>query len=249
MTQTAFQAPLLDPGLPIPEGLTDGLGSPAGRRYDVYRNNIAVSLREALATGFPACARLIGEENFAHVAGVYLRAHPPASPMMMTYGGAFAGFLAAFKPLSHLGYLPDVARLELALRQSYHAADHTPIDPSDLQNMQETTLFGSHLTLAPSVRLIRSRWPVVQVYDFTMSRGQPKPSPIAQDALIVRPGFTPRIHALPPGGGAFVSALMQGQPFGAAMEAAGDAFELPATLTLLLTEGAVTDLSCEDSVP
>ena len=249
MSQAAFHTALLDPARPVPEGLTNGTGRPAGRRYDVYRNNVAVSLREALAAGFPACARLIGEENFAHVAGLFLRAHPPASPLMMTYGHGFPEFLEGFEPLAHIGYLPDVARLELALRQSYHAADRAPIDPSALQNMHETTLFGARLTLAPAVRLIRSRWPVVQVYDFTMSPGQPKPTPVAQDALIARPGFTPRDHALPPGGGAFVDALMRGQPFGAAMAAAGDAFDLSATLTLLLTEGAITDLICEESVP
>ena len=52
-----------------------------------------------------------------------LRAHPPKSRLMMLYGDAFAGFLASFPPVAHLGYLPDVARLEQALRESCHATD------------------------------------------------------------------------------------------------------------------------------
>ena len=44
-------------------GVSAGAGRPAGRRYAVYLNNVAVSLTEALATGFPAVAALLGEES------------------------------------------------------------------------------------------------------------------------------------------------------------------------------------------
>ena len=44
-------------------------------------------------------------------AGIFLRQHPPSSPLMMFYGEAFPEFLAGMQQLSHLGYLPDVARL------------------------------------------------------------------------------------------------------------------------------------------
>lgn len=35
-----------------------------GRRFDVYRNNVASSLTDALEVGFSAIAKLVGQRNF-----------------------------------------------------------------------------------------------------------------------------------------------------------------------------------------
>ncbi len=118
-----FAAALLDPDLAVPSGLVDPSGRPAGKRFDVYRNNVVASLSSALADGFPAVHALVGAEFFSAMAGVYVRVHPPNNPRMMYFGAQMPAFLEGFGPVAHLAYLPDVARLELALRASYHAAD------------------------------------------------------------------------------------------------------------------------------
>ncbi len=175
--QAMFRRAMLAPDQPVPEGLTDGVGRPAGRRFAVYRNNVAVSLTEALETGFPAIRGLIGEENFKKVAGLYLRAHTPASPLMMQYGADFPQFLSDFQPLSHIGYLADVAQLELALRQSYHAADAAPLDAARLDGLPPERLFAARFTLAPALRLIRSPWPLHAIWAYATQPGAPKPHP------------------------------------------------------------------------
>jgi hypothetical protein len=129
MSQQEFRTALLDPEHPVPSGLTDPQGRPAGRRFNVYRNNVSVSLTEALRQAFPVVQKLVGEEFFTAMAQEHLRAHPPASPLMMFYGEAMPAFLSAFPPVAHLPYLADVARLELALRASYHAPDAVPSQP------------------------------------------------------------------------------------------------------------------------
>ena len=48
-TQTAFAAALLDPDLPPPDRLIAWNGSDPARRFAVYRNNVVVSLVDALA--------------------------------------------------------------------------------------------------------------------------------------------------------------------------------------------------------
>ncbi|SEO62766.1 Putative DNA-binding domain-containing protein [Salinihabitans flavidus] len=244
--QGSFRAALLDPERPVPGGLRDGAGRPAGRRFAVYRNNVAVSLTDALETGFPVVARLLGPTNFRSVAGAYLRQYPPRSPMMMTYGADFPGFLQGFEPLAHLGYLSDVAALEYALRESYHAADAGPIAPDALAAIPSDALAETRLTLAPALRLLRSRWPVHDIWAYNTYKDRPKPRTVAQDVLVTRPDYDPAPHLLPPGGAAFIDALQSGRPLGAAVEAATQAqadFDPAPVLTLLLTERAIVSLS------
>ena len=69
--QDAFRAALLDPSLVAPEGLTDGQGRPAGRRFDVYRNNVSVALADALETAFPAPVSVITIFNEAALPLLY----------------------------------------------------------------------------------------------------------------------------------------------------------------------------------
>ncbi|WP_244641005.1 HvfC/BufC N-terminal domain-containing protein [Allosediminivita pacifica] len=231
-SERAFRARLAS-GSGVPPGLTDGAGRPAGRRFDVYRNNVAVGLREALESGFPAVARLLGPANFDGLARAFLQEHHPAAPVMQRYGAGFPEFLATRLPPGRLGYLPDVARLELALRHAYHAADATPIGPETLAGLHEDTC----LSLVPAAALLRSAWPVFSVYRFAMQPGSPRPAARAEDVLITRPGFDPDAHLLPPGGAAMVAAFAESAPLGAAIAAAdADAAE---TLTLLLREGAL----------
>jgi hypothetical protein len=238
MSQAGFVEALLDPGLPVPAGLVDPSGGPAGRRFDVYRNNVAGGLTRALETGFPAVRQLVGEAFFAAMAGVFLRAHPPRDRVLMLYGGEFPGFLAGFPPVAHLGYLPDVARLEQALRESYHAADHRP---ADFSGLSPDDLLGRRLGLAPSLRLIRSRWPVHGIWA-AHGGGGGVPQMRAEDVVVLRAGFDPMPHLLPTGGGAFVAALLAGQSLGAAIDAAGPGFDAGAALGLLLAQGAVAEV-------
>ena len=243
--QAQFRAALLDAAMPVPEGLVDGRGAPAGRRYSVYRNNVAVSLTEALIKGFPVVTRLLGEVNMKGLAGLYLRQHPPTSPILMFYGDSFPDFVATLPQLEHLGYLPDVARIDLALRQSYHAADADPIDPAALAALPPDALVAARFTLAPALRLIRSRWPIHAIWRFNTEDGAPRPEPGGQDVVILRPGFDPEPHLLPPGGAACIAVLRDGGTLGDAHEAAtaeAPGFDLAPILSLLLAGGAITSL-------
>lgn len=242
MSQTAFAAALLDPEACVPAGIVDHEGRPAPKRFSVYRNNVASSLTRALEAAFPTVRKLVGDEFFAAMAVVFLRAHPPRSRMLMLYGAEFPAFLEAFPPVANLGYLPDVARLDQAMRESYHAADSRALDEAAFQRLIGADLAGLRLSLAPSLRLVRSAWPIVSIW-LANAEGGPSPRPVAEDALILRPEFDPRPRCLPPGGGAFVAGLMAGETLGAAVERAGPDLDLPAVLGLLIAGQAITGVS------
>jgi hypothetical protein len=241
---------LMDPDRPVPQGLQDGQGRPAGRRFNVYRNNITVSLVEALTQGFPATVKLLGAAYFTAIARVFVQDNPPQSRLMMQYGAGFPAFLETVPALAPFGYVGDVARLELALRRSYHAADATPLDPAILAAIAPDDLPATRFSLAPALILIRSRWPLHAIWAFNMIPGSPAPQPQAQpqDVLITRPGFDPEPHALPTGGADFIAALMQGATLGAAHDAgasAHDTFDPAPILGLLIAGHAITGLIYE----
>ena len=245
VSQTSFTDAIFDSTAPRPAGLSDGQGQAAGRRFDVYRNNVMASLIEALQAAFPVIEQLVGEANFKVLAGDFVRAHPPSSPLMVFYGAELPIFLKSYDPVSSIRYLPDVARLETAMRESYHAGDAVPADPAVFGRLSPEALMAARLTLVPSARLVRSAWPIHAIWRLNREDGAPKPEMAPQDVLIVRPDLDPQPLLLPPGGGAFVARLLARDTLSGALEAAvqevGD-FDLTQTLTLLISNAAILDI-------
>ena len=246
LKQSEFVKAIFDAEMPVPEGLCNPEGASAGKRFSVYRNNVAVSLTEALEVTFPVIRTLVGDAFFKAMAGVFLRQHAPNSPMLMFYGTEMPAFLEGFQPVAHLGYLPDVARIELALCRSYHAADTPPIDPKTLQDIAPDALLASRLQLAPSVHLIRSRWPAASLVHANSNTGGAQPKMQPEDVLVTCPEFDTEIIKLPAGGGAFIGAVLKGATLGEALKiasiASGD-FDFASVLGLLLTGRAIIKIT------
>lgn len=240
VSQTTFRRAVLNPDMQAPDGLIGPAGDSAGKRFDVYRNNVAVSLTEALITAFPVIYKLVGDEFFRAMAGVYLRQHPPTSPVMMHFGQDMPGFLRGFGPVKHLGYLPDMARLELAIRAAYHSADSDPISTETLGAVSPAQMSALRFELAPTVRIIESRWPLHAIWDANMRPDAPAPGKSAQHVLVTRPNFDPIADALTPDASRFVQALGAGKTLGLAIAAAPQGFDPSPILGLLLSRHALT---------
>lgn len=242
VTQTQFKDGLLDPMLPAPDGLSNPDGTQASKRYDVYRNNVAASLTEALESAFPIIRKLVGDEFFRAMAGVYLRKHPPNSPLMMFYGDRMPVFLQRFEPVGQLPYLPDIARLELAMRHAYHAADVAPISGDQLAAIPPDTLMATRFSLAPAIHILTSEHPIHGIYAANTQPAAPTPPHGAQSVLITRPAFDPISHLITEQTARFVEGLQNDQPLGVATSLAGTGLDLGAVLGLLLSQNAITEL-------
>src|ERR1700721_3792633 len=83
-----FSPALLHPQSETPTIVAGPLHKAAVKRYNVYRNNVTVSLIDALAAIFPATQRITGVEFFRAMARFHIRETPPKSPLLFEYGRA-----------------------------------------------------------------------------------------------------------------------------------------------------------------
>src|ERR1700754_4381318 len=128
----AFAAALLDPSLEAPGSVAATTRESALNRYNVYRNNVTVSLINALAAIFPVTQQITGVEFFRAMARAHLRATPPTTPLLFKYGGALPDFIKEYEHTRSVPWLADVARIERAQLDAYHAADMEPLTPQSL---------------------------------------------------------------------------------------------------------------------
>lgn len=250
-----FAHALLDPSAPPPPGLVQP------GRYAVHRNNVTVSLVDALAAVYPAVERITGTDFFRALARQHVRASPPTSPLLFEYGRGFPAFIDASPHAQQLPWLGDVARIERAWLDAYHAADAEPLTLADLAAVDPTRLADGVWVPHPATQVVRSPYPALSI--FVMNRQPAAPearfeSAAAEDALITRPAFDVTVRALPPGGATLVAALMAGQPLGAAVAAAaaecsarrpGEAFDLVTHLNGIVDAGAFTHIRLPESHP
>lgn len=214
---TAFDRALR--GGELPPGLLARDRGEVARRFDVYRNNVAVGLTQALATRFPVVRRLLGEDFFAALARLYAEAERPGSPVLAEWGEGFAGFLDRFPPLSGYPYMGDVARIEFARGRAFHAADAEPMDPAGLAAADPGHL---RLWLHPSVILLPLRYPAVSIWLRNQVGGASHPPGTGPEtALILRDrSFAVPVRALGPGDAALIASLMAGGTLAGAAGAA-----------------------------
>lgn len=249
MSQHAFAAALLDPDLPAPAGLTAWNGSDPAQRFRVYRNNVIVSLIDALADSFEVTQELVGEEFFRAMARLYAYAHPPQSRLMAFYGAGFPDFIESFPPAASLPYLADVARLEYCRIVAYHAADVPGVGTEEVAAAlaDEAKLPTLGVTLHPSLSVLAANTAVVSLW--AAHQGLQDLAGVATDsdeaAVILRNGLDVEVLPIPSAAAAFISELQSGARLGrAAAEAAeiDPSFDLVGILGLLLQKSAVTAL-------
>ncbi len=236
-SQEHFSQALLDPSIPVPDGVLRPDGKPAVRRFDIYRNNVVKSLVDALDEGFPVTQSIVGETFFRAMAGAFVRGHPPRSPCIIFYGDGFPAFIDGFEPVSRLPYLGDVARLEHARRMSYFAADDCRADPLALRDLDAAALAEIRFALRASCRIVRSEHPIWSIWRYNTTDDRSAIGSCAEDVLVSRPGDTVLLRLLPPGGAVFLLCLQDGAPLDRAAQSAGrkePEFNLAASLGVIL---------------
>jgi Putative DNA-binding domain len=245
---TSFAAALLAPDRATPADVGAHFGKSATRRYDVYRNNVTVSLINALAEIFPAVLRLVGEDFFRAMARFYIRATPPSSPLLFEYGRDFPAFIEGYEHARSMPWLADVARVERAWLDAYHAADAEPLSPAALAAIPGGQLSDLVFTPHPATRIVRSQFAAVTIFAANRD-AEPRhqiDASLSEDALVTRTDNEVIVRHLPAGGAVFATTLMSGHSLAAAAMAALDAalsFDIAANIAGLIEAGAFTTIS------
>jgi hypothetical protein len=247
----AFAPALMDPACATPADVVGPGGKAAVRRYNVYRNNVTVSLIDALAAIYPAVQRITGTEFFRAMARLHVRATPPTSPLLFEYGRDFPAFIESFEYAQDMPRLADTARIERAWLDAYHAADASPLPGEALAAVVPERLGDLVLTPHPATRIVRSPYPAVAIFAANRSDGPVTPlrSSAAEDALVTRPEMEVTVRRLPAGGATFLMSLIDGTTLQAAAAAAfadAPSFDLPAGIAAMVKASVFTSIQFGD---
>lgn len=241
--QHTWAQALLDPAQAVPNGLITWNHSDPGRRLAVHRNNVVVSLVDALAQTFPVTQQLVGEDFFRAMAQVFVCAHPPRTRVLARYGHEMPGFIAQFPPAAGLPYLADVARLEWQRLQALHAADATALPAHSLTVLLQDadTLPSLRWQVAPSLQLLRSPHAAVSIWaahqDDSGIALEDVDLAQAESALVFRSEWDVMVLQTAPGMAALVEGLLGNASFGEAIDQAllsEPAFDLSQALAVLI---------------
>jgi hypothetical protein len=242
-----FVSALLNPEHPPPSGVAGPRNKAVAKRYGVYRNNVTVSLINALAAVFPATQRITGSDFFRMMARVHVRTTPPKSPLLFEYGREFPAFIERYEHAGSMPWLADVARIERAWLDAYHAADAEPLSPATFAAIPQEQLGDVVLVPHPATRIVCSRYSALTIFSANRTR-DPVPRIDArepEDALVTRPALDVVVRRLPPGGAVFLSHLIGGKRLASAASAAlderGAEFDLAANIAGMIEAGAFVD--------
>lgn len=196
-----------------------------------YRGNGAATAQRSLAAAYPTVRELIGDESFDLLAQAVWHRHAPQRGDLAQHGKQLPAFIEADPQLASEPYLADVARLDWAVHTIEQAAD-APAQAEGLERLAHDDPAALRLVLRPGVALLRSRWPLVAIWQahrrveadrfdavkVAFRTGQ------SEVAWVWRDGWRAAVAALAEPQAAFVEAVLAGDCLGQALTRAGDAF-------------------------
>ena len=150
----------------------------------------------------------------------YLPAVPDRIYNLNDVGAPLPAWLAGDEVANAVPLAPDLARLELAIQQAFHATLLSPFDPAPLAAWGADDWEQSIVRFQPGVALVRSPWPI---HDVWQARTQPRETidivveTRPQDVLVSRTGYHVMPAVVAPEQAALLERLLAGERLGAAL--------------------------------
>ena len=147
----------------------------AEARVDIYANMYFYRILEVLQEDFPATLAVTGAERFHNLATGYLIDYPPRHFSISHAGEHLADFIRDHPLREEFPFLADLARLERALIEVFHAADAKPLDAEQMRTIAPEDWPAMELALHPAQQILPLEWNVASILKATEQGETPNP--------------------------------------------------------------------------
>jgi hypothetical protein len=212
------------------------------RGLQAYTDHADAAAERALAVSFPTVLALLGAQTFGQLARLFWRAAPPQQGDWALWGEGLADSIAHHPDLAEWPYLPDCARLDLAVAHAERAHDRV-LDEASLYLLAQSDPDTLQLELMPGCTLVSSPYPIAtiwQAHQPQTTSASPEPCLMSarealqrgqgEHALVWRSGWRGQVQSVDAASACFVQAIQRGVSLARSLVLAGTAFAFDAWL-------------------
>jgi len=152
----------------------------AEERVDIYANMYFYRILDVIKEDFPATLAILGDERFHNLVTGYLIEYPPAHFSISYAGDRLADFIRDHPPREEFPFLADLARLERALIDVFHAPDSVPLDAEQMRAISPEDWPALKLTAHPAHQILALEWNVAAILK-SVEQGEEPSYPVRDD--------------------------------------------------------------------
>jgi hypothetical protein len=206
----------------------------AAERVGIYADAYFYRLLECLGEDFLTTLAVLGTDNFAALVKEYLLEHPPTEPSIVYAGLYLADFLNDHPFAERWPFIADLARLERAVLDVFHAADAPALRLETLQAVPSEEWPALELRTHPAVEVVHSEWRISDVLH-TVEQGREWTDPEHEETsvLVWRQNALVRYRNLEPVEREALVTVSRGASFAAVCEAVEAGIEEPNRAALI----------------
>jgi hypothetical protein len=135
----------------------------ARERVAIYANAYFYRLLDVFKEDFPATLAVLGDDQFHNLITGYLIEYPPSEPSIMHAGRSLSDFLRGHPLVERFPFIADLATLERAQVEVFHAADAFPLTATDLSAIPPEQWPAILILRHPASRLLELGWSVTGI--------------------------------------------------------------------------------------
>jgi hypothetical protein len=191
-----------------------------GERLAIYANAYFYRLLDVFKEEFPATLSVVGDVSFHNLITSYLNEFPPVEPSILHAGRCLPDYIRAHPFSERWPYLADLARLERADLEIFHARTAPALNVATLRGVLPDDWPKLILQMHPAARILDLKWRVDTVLRAVEKNEAPiEPVPGQTRVLVWRRGSQTHYRALERVEGAALTLTRDGASFATICEA------------------------------